>query len=193
MGGLAASVVLIGVLAGVRLISAQDRLVEPQSGSVFSPAHATFRDALAHFLGWRREPVQPIPFPHRTHFEEAFLECTYCHDGAARGPVARIPSVVVCMDCHFDVATDREPIQLLTSFYESGQEPPWERVYGWLPEAHVRFNHAPHVRREIECTVCHGDVTQMIVAEPAVDHTMSFCVGCHEQSQASIDCVTCHY
>ncbi len=193
MGVFAGAVLLIAFAVGGRVATGQSAPARSGSDSVFSPAHATFREALVHFLGWRPEPEQPIPFPHRTHFEEAFLGCTDCHNGAARGPIARIPSVVFCMDCHFDIATDREPIQLLTSYYDRGQEPPWERIYGWNPEAHVRFNHAPHVRRDIECSVCHGDVTQMIVAEPAVDHTMSFCVACHEQNQASIDCVTCHY
>jgi hypothetical protein len=32
------------------------------------------------------------------------------------------------MDCHFDIATDREPIQLLTSYYEQGhQHAGWQR------------------------------------------------------------------
>jgi hypothetical protein len=26
-----------------------------------------------------------------------------------------------------------------------------------------------------------------------VDHTMGFCVNCHNQSGASNDCLTCHY
>jgi hypothetical protein len=31
------------------------------------------------------------------------------------------------------------------------------------------------------------------VAERKVDHTMGFCVQCHKQNNAPIDCVTCHF
>jgi hypothetical protein len=33
----------------------------------------------------------------------------------------------------------------------------------------------------------------MTVAERVVDHTMGFCVNCHEQRGASNDCLICHY
>ena len=189
----AGAVLVLGIAGGSRFPIGQPYPAASSLESVFTPAHSTFGEAVRHFLGWRSDPVQPIPFRHELHVQEVGLECTFCHSGVTRGPIARIPSVVLCMDCHFDIATDRAPVQLLTSFYDRGQEPPWQRVYGWLPEAHVRFNHAPHIRAEVECATCHGDVASMTVAERVVDHTMSFCVRCHEQNQASIDCVTCHY
>ena len=43
------------------------------------------------------------------------------------------------------------------------------------------------------CAMCHGDLTQMTVAERVVDHTMGFCIDCHKQRGASNDCLTCHY
>jgi hypothetical protein len=97
------------------------------------------------------------------------------------------------MICHSQVATDREPIQMLTSYWDRGEEPVWQRVYGWHDEDHVRFNHAPHVNQGVQCATCHGDVSQMTVAERAIDHTMGFCMNCHEQEQASIECIACHY
>jgi len=57
----------------------------------------------------------------------------------------------------------------------------------------VRFNHAPHVRAKVECATCHGDVAKQTVAERVVDHTMGFCVSCHQAKKASNDCLTCHY
>ena len=36
-------------------------------------------------------------------------------------------------------------------------EIPWQRVYGFTREAHVRFNHAPHIRASVDCSTCHGD------------------------------------
>jgi hypothetical protein len=36
-------------------------------------------------------------------------------------------------------------------------------------------------------------MTEQTVAVRAVDMTMGFCLACHKQKQASIDCITCHY
>jgi hypothetical protein len=107
--------------------------------------------------------------------------------------MATIPSIEKCMVCHSAIATDRPAIQQLTEYYNRREEVPWQRVYGWNEEAHVRFNHAPHIRAEVTCATCHGDVAQMDDAKRVVDHTMGFCVQCHSQRQASNDCLTCHY
>ena len=32
-----------------------------------------------------------------------------------------------------------------------------------------------------------------VLLRRVVDHTMSFCVDCHTQNQASDECLTCHY
>jgi hypothetical protein len=160
---------------------------------VFTTAHRSAGDAVRHFLGLRDEPVQPIPFTHRVHVEQGDLQCSFCHDGVTIGPVANIPSIQTCMFCHTEVAVDRASIQLLTAYWDRGEEPVWDRVYGWEQEDHVRFNHAPHVNRGVECSTCHGDVASMTVAERAVEHTMGFCMNCHEQEQASVECITCHY
>jgi hypothetical protein len=36
-------------------------------------------------------------------------------------------------------------------------------------------------------------MTKQTVAVRMVDHTMGFCVQCHREKSASVDCVTCHY
>jgi hypothetical protein len=163
------------------------------SSATFTPAHKTFNEAARHFFNIRPEPVQPIEFPHETHTEDIGVTCDYCHSGVATGPVAGIPSTNVCMGCHNDVATDTPRIQMLTEFAKRGEDVPWERVYGFYEEAHVRFNHAPHVRAEVDCAACHGDLTTMTVAQRVVEHTMGFCIDCHRQKQASNDCMVCHY
>ena len=43
---------------------------------------------------------------------------------------------------------------------EKGIDLAWQRVYGFTREAHVRFNHAPHIRAKVECATCHGDIAQ---------------------------------
>ena len=160
---------------------------------VFTPAHASISDAARHFFGIRPEPVQPIQFAHSVHVNDVQLLCVDCHITVERGPRASIPDIRTCWGCHEAAVESHPEIAKIKSFHDRGQDIPWQRVYGWNEEAHVRFNHAPHVREEIDCATCHGNVSEMMVAERVVDHTMGFCVDCHKQRQASIDCLTCHY
>ena len=119
---------------------------------------------------------------------------------AAQHGVAALPHAGVvfetsdtCLACHNTIATDRPRIQQITAMRDAGQDFAWERVYGYPAQAHVRFNHAPHVRAEVECATCHGNIAGGTVAEHHVDLTMGFCVNCHTERQASIDCLTCHF
>ncbi len=164
----------------------------PPDRSVYTPAHESVGTAVRHFFNIRRAATQPLPFPHLTHIEKQAM-CTDCHETVERGPIAGIPSVRLCMTCHEQIAADRPLIKQVTSYSARGVEIPWQRVYGFAHEAHVRFNHAPHIRANVECTTCHGDVAKMTVAERAVDHTMGFCVNCHREKNAPNDCLTCHY
>jgi hypothetical protein len=162
------------------------------SSSVFTPAHRTTADAARDFFAIRPAAVQPIPFPHKTHIAKKAV-CADCHESADKGPIAGIPSVKTCMICHSQIATDKPLIKQVTGYADKGLEIPWQRVYGFTREAHVRFNHAPHLRASVDCKTCHGDLAAMTVAERAVDHSMGFCVNCHKQKSASNDCLTCHF
>ena len=92
------------------------------------------------------------------------------------GPDARIPSVNFCMTCHQVIATDKPEIKKLAAYRARGEDIPWQRVYGFEPSAHVKFNHAPHIRAGVDCATCHGDMTKATVAERKVNHTMGFCI-----------------
>jgi len=164
------------------------------SSQVFTPAHSSIGEAIRHFLALRDgSPEQPIPYSHQLHVGEVGLRCAFCHDGVSVGPVAGIPGVETCMLCHSEVVRDRPAIEMLAEYYDQGLEPPWQRVYGWMEEAHVRFNHRPHFNAGVGCETCHGNVSLMDVAERAVDHTMGFCIACHEQEDASNECTSCHF
>ncbi len=164
-----------------------------QSSAVFTPAHRTLRDAVADFFGWRPTPVQPVAFTHRVHIANK-ISCTdYCHAGATKGPEAGIPSVKVCMICHGMIATDRPEIKKVAAYMDRGEEIPWQRVYGFSPSAHVKFNHAPHIRAGVDCATCHGNLAQQTVAVRSVNLTMGYCLDCHKARQASTECVTCHF
>ena len=182
---------MLGMLAAASACTSAD----PPPSTVFTPAHPTMSAAVRDFFGVRASAEQPIPFPHNTHIEKATLTCTeYCHETAAKGPRAGLPSVKTCMICHESIAVDRPLIQKMTNdYYKRGIDLPWQRVYGFSQAAHVRFDHAPHLGAKVECATCHGNVAQQTVARRSVDHTMGFCVDCHRGRQASNDCLTCHY
>jgi hypothetical protein len=159
---------------------------------VFTPAHASFGAAFREFIGSRPEPVQPFDFSHQIHLGKGAV-CTDCHTGVETGPRAGLPSVSTCMICHSQIATDRPLIQQLTALSEKGVDLAWQRVYDYPAVAHVRFEHAPHIRAKVECSTCHGNQAEQTVARRMVNMDMGFCVNCHKQKQASNDCLTCHY
>ena len=159
---------------------------------VFSRGHNTAWEAIREFFDYQSAPQQPIVFTHKAHLAKG-VECAGCHQGAEQGPDAGLPSVKLCMTCHLAIATDRPEIKKVAAYLKSGEEIPWQRVYGYYPSAHVRFNHAPHIRAGVNCGACHGDMTQQTVAIRAVDLDMGYCLSCHRQKKASVDCMTCHY
>jgi hypothetical protein len=160
---------------------------------VFTTAHASFGDAFREFIGSRPARVeQPFDFSHQIHLSKGAV-CTDCHTGVETGPRAGIPNVNTCMICHSQIATDRPLIQKLTELQAKGLDLNWNRVYDYASSAHVRFEHAPHIRAKVECSTCHGNQAAQTVAQRMVNMDMGFCVNCHKQNQASNDCLTCHY
>ena len=165
----------------------------PDPATVFTPARATVGAAARDFLGMRPDPVQPLEFPHDVHIKQG-LTCTdYCHESATKGPVAGLPSLTTCMICHAAIATDKPRIQQLAALETRREDVAWQRVYGYPSTAHVRFDHAPHLRAKVECSTCHGAIAEQTVAQRNVDLSMGFCVNCHTERKASNDCLTCHY
>ena len=170
-----------------------------QATGIFTPAHATFGSAVNEFFAVRdKKPTQPLDFPHYRHVEIGKegpeLKCTEtCHEGALKGPVAGLPSANVCMGCHASIATDKPRIQQLTALADKGIDLNWKRVFGYAPQAHVKFNHAPHIRANVECATCHGDIAHQNTAERNVEVHMGVCVTCHREKNAPNECVTCHF
>jgi hypothetical protein len=186
------SAVVLAALAAAGTLACS-RTEQPRRVQIFTPAHPTLTAALGDFFGMRPRAEQPFPFPHNTHVANK-VGCTeYCHESVVAGPVAGLPSVKTCMICHSQIATDRPLIKQLAAFEQRGLDIQWQRVYGYTRSAHVRFNHAPHIRAKVDCSTCHGNVAAQTVAERVVDLDMGFCVNCHEEKKASTDCLTCHY
>jgi len=184
-------VILVAVSTACGWLSEPSRPVTP-ADTDFSPAYSSVGDATRDFFGVKRAVVQPIEFSHTLHLSKG-ATCNTCHEAAARGPVAGLPSVKTCMICHESIATDRPLIQKVADYDKRKVEIPWQRVYEFPRASHVRFQHAPHVRANVECATCHGNLAEQTVAERRVDLTMPFCVNCHTTKRASNDCMTCHY
>ena len=163
-----------------------------QATGVSTTERATIRDAINDFFSRRPTPRQPIEFPHDVHVAKK-IPCALCHQGVERGPVAGLPSVNLCMTCHVAIATDRPRIQQIAALRAKGLDLAWQRVYGFVNESHVTFNHAPHIRAKVECTTCHGNIGAQTVAQRNVNLTMGFCVTCHREHDAPLDCMTCHF
>lgn len=138
-------------------------------------------------------PEQPIAFSHQIHAGVHEIPCGYCHVSAGEGPMASVPGINTCMNCHSQVSTGKPEIQKLTKAWRDGTPVEWIKVHD-LPD-HVLFSHQPHISRGIDCVECHGQVNSMDVVEVVSPMTMGWCVNCHREPQnnAPIDCYTCHY
>jgi hypothetical protein len=150
------------------------------------------------------EPTQPIAFSHYLHAGQNEIPCQYCHTAPAMGRHSSIPSTNICMNCHSVVATDRPEIQKLVKSYESGERIEWVKVHD-LPDF-AYFNHQPHVnyflknqegndkpgRIEGVCANCHGQVNEMEKVATVNEFNMGWCVNCHRQYEAPLNCTTCH-
>lgn len=135
-------------------------------------------------------PVQPIAFSHAQHAGEYEIACRYCHRGVDVSPVAAIPPVATCESCHIYIAADKPEIITLLDYAKRKEPIPWEAVYV-LPD-HVYFPHMMHLRAGIDCAHCHDEVAAMQRITRSVSLKMGWCLGCHREHRASIDCWTCH-
>ena len=136
-------------------------------------------------------PSQPIAFPHTIHAGKLGIACTFCHRTTEKEPVAGIPSVEQCMFCHRIAARDNTEIAKLVKASDTGTPLNWLRI-NRVPDT-VHFDHAAHIRVNISCATCHGQVAQMVKITPVRSLKMGDCLGCHRSSSAPTSCSTCHY
>jgi len=147
-------------------------------------------------------PTQPVAFYHRVHVSELHIGCAYCHWTAAVSRYANYPPVEVCWGCHKNISITHPQIARVRQYYLAQQPVPWVRV-NQMPD-YVHFAHNSHVAAHIACATCHGNVGSMTVVYQPIEMTMAWCITCHRQyqakfaenggnSQAAVDCYTCHY
>ena len=134
---------------------------------------------------------QPIYFSHRVHAGVKEISCRFCHPFVDRSQNAGIPPVEQCFFCHRYIITQHPQIVQEKWHLDTKTPVPWVRVF-YVPD-HVKFNHQLHIRSQVDCVECHGDVKKFDRLVP-VDFKMGFCVNCHRQRKAQLDCwLACHH
>lgn len=140
----------------------------------------------------RRPAVeQPIRFNHAKHVA-AGVDCDGCHATAGEQTFAGMPTLDTCEQCHDEKPKTAEE-KKLAAFALAKVEPAWRRVYR-MP-GHVFFSHRRHVTvGKVRCAECHGAIEKATEPQtrPAVKQTMDWCMACHEERHASLDCIACH-
>jgi len=129
-------------------------------------------------------PSQPIRYSHQLHAGTMKIPCAYCHVGARKSPVAGVPAVQTCMNCHSVTKTESPEIRKLAAAYESGAPLEWKRIHA-LPD-HVYFDHRPHVNAGMACQTCHGEIQTMEVVGQRMSMRMGNCLGCHRDPHAAL-------
>lgn len=161
------------------------------TGCLWQSPNASERNGIGYNQGYA--PEQPIPFSHELHVGTHKIQCQYCHSQVERSKHSNIPSLATCMNCHQQVAVDKEGIKKLREAYTDGKSIEWQKVH-LLPD-HVHFNHQAHVTKGVSCQTCHGEVEKMPVVYQFSDLSMGWCINCHRQpeNKAPLNCTTCHH
>ncbi len=139
------------------------------------------------------EVPQPIAFSHKAHADEG-LECERCHRGAEREADAGLVALATCASCHRRVIPDHPEVAKVLAAYAADEPIAWRKVHHLPEKSMVHFHHGIHTKAGVECRACHGDVAEMTVAEAVVDVAkMGWCIDCHREEEASVDCLACHF
>lgn len=133
-------------------------------------------------VGYR--PEQPVPFSHKLHADSLQIHCQYCHSNVEKSAHSTVPPTATCMNCHVAIKTESERLQQVRDSWEKGTPIEWRRIHK-LPD-YVNFNHSRHIRAQIDCASCHGEVEKMGVVAQQKPLSMGWCLDCHRNPQANI-------
>lgn len=134
--------------------------------------------------------AQPIPFSHRIHAGIKNIQCEFCHPYVSYSRFPGLPPVEKCLYCHNYIIANHFWIQKEHQYFNTGTPTPWKKVF-YLPK-HVLFDHQRHIQKQIECRQCHGAVETFDRLKGKAFY-MDFCIGCHRQRNADVDCwLACH-
>jgi len=137
-----------------------------------------------------RAPEQPVAFSHRLHAGRYGIPCLFCHRYATLSRTAGLPDMDLCRACHVYIASDRPEVRKVLESVKRGEPIPWVKVHD-LPDF-VYFPHHMHLNAGVACADCHGEVAAMDRMERVKGLNMLWCLGCHRERGAGIDCWSCH-
>jgi hypothetical protein len=144
-----------------------------------------------------------IKFDHARHAKLG-TGCVYCHEQATKSRVSKdrlLPPPSRCDACHGSNHDHLEqvlpgvgPAAPCSYCHEAREGAPAADVARTvLPPANLRFDHAAHSSRGIECARCHGGVERASLATTRALPKMSSCTSCHQPGgSAKAGCDVCH-
>jgi len=135
-------------------------------------------------------PKQPLEFNHKVHVTDQKQTCSSCHAETGSGELVDLPGVPKCMTCHASMAPRTSAEKKLAAFAKQNRDVDWVRVYQ-IP-TFVRFSHRQHAQAGTKCDVCHGPVESRVSLRREKQLSMGECMTCHRETNASIDCGSCH-
>jgi hypothetical protein len=138
-------------------------------------------------LVYAEDESAELKFSHKLHAVENELECVNCHEAAESSTTGKenlLPTMEGCANCH-DVEDD-EGCQICHSDMENPRNVPRIETYNEL------FSHEKHLGANLNCADCHSEVTSKEAVVPYILPTMSQCMSCHSNRNASIECNSCH-
>jgi hypothetical protein len=156
-------------------------------------------------------PPQSIPlrFNHKKHVQELRMSCKSCHVGVTSSSASSdslLPKPQdSCDSCHDvdhrdlnAVVAGTEPGGQCTFCHlgeDAGKDGRVARVV--IPSPNLKFDHAKHLARNIDCGNCHGAVGELELATRDQLPRMAGCFQCHamggpSEGDAKGACTTCH-
>ncbi|MDQ1265766.1 MAG: hypothetical protein QG635_918 [Bacteroidota bacterium] len=126
-------------------------------------------------------PVQPVAFSHRSHIEKYEIKCIYCHWTVETSKFASVPTTKACLVCHIALKNETKLMAAVNESFEKKLPLKWNRIYR-LPD-YTRFDHSRHIRAQIDCSSCHGEVEKMDTLYRIRELTMKWCLDCHRNPE----------
>ncbi|MBM2816976.1 MAG: cytochrome c3 family protein [Ignavibacteria bacterium] len=123
------------------------------------------------------EPAQNASFSHRQHIEKYEIKCMFCHFASEKSDYAALPSTKNCLICHSALRNESKLLNVVNISMDSSIPIRWNRIYR-LPDF-VKFSHAAHIRSQIDCSTCHGEVDKLDSMRLLKPMNMKWCVDCH--------------
>jgi len=130
------------------------------------------------------KPTQSVVFSHKSHSGKHRMKCLSCHYSAGKTAFSSYPTTKDCMICHVALKNEVETMKPVNFSYDNNLPIKWNRIYR-LPD-YVHFNHSRHIRVQIDCASCHGEVETMDEVYLTRALTMKWCLDCHRNPEKFI-------